>query len=165
MLITSKNKKIFFLPILLLTIATAVPFFNLLRGGLKFENSQKTFLTAFLVVPGVPVFSTDDFFEYVSFKALTQSGKSFDIKWQQLINDKYSSNFMQYVYLRHIFNTRKNYVPSKRSYVVWAMKSMICRHPEKFNLNGDKIVSVEYFVSRPFELNTVAEKMTAVCDE
>lgn len=160
------RQAILFAPLLVLTMLTTVPLINLIRGGLVFESSQKTKLTGFLVVPGVPVFSTDDFFEYVYFKGRTSSGKTIDIGWQQLIRPEYQNNFLFYVYMRHIFNTRKNGRRTKAPIINWAMKEWICQHPEKFNLApGESLLSAEYFVSYPLEAGKVKEHLRVSCHD
>lgn len=160
-MLTEKNQKYFFIPIFCLTFLTIIPLFNLILSGFHYEATQKTRLTPFMITPGVPVFSTDDFFEYVFFEAETQSGKIIQLKWQDLVDKRYENNFLYYVYLRHIFNSRTNANRSKDKIIMHALKSGVCsRH-----LSNEIISSVQYNVSFPLDPTKIKKSIRVRCDE
>jgi hypothetical protein len=159
---------LFFIPVLCLTLISVLPLYYLCLNKLQFENSQKTVFTAFFVQPAPPVFSTDDFFEFISFRIKTSNGEVKNISWQDLTPEKYEDNFLFYIYLRHTFNTRAYDKRPGSKKMIWreGLKFWICNREKQFQVDPqEKIVSAVYSVSYPFNKSEIKNEVEIVCDE
>lgn len=163
LVIKRSNRMFYFLPIIFLTLISVLPLYYLSINSFKFENEQKTKLTSFLVLPGIPVFSTDDFFEYINFEFQTTKGKNQSLDWQALTEDKYKDNFLYYIYLRHIFNSRN----LGRKNMLWtkALNFFICNQENKYNIHPpEKINKAKLKVSYPFEKEHARYELEVDCE-
>ena len=145
-----------------------MPLYYLLLNKLKYEKSQRTVFASLFILPAPPVFSTDDFFEYVSFKFKISNGEIKDLAWQDIVSENYKDNFLYYVYLRHTFNTRAYEATLGSKIKIWrkGIKFWICNRESQFQLAPtDRIVSVQYKVSVPFDKKKIKNEIEVDCNE
>lgn len=118
-----------------------------------------------MIQPGLPVFSDDGFFSFMSFYAQIESGDELSLPSHAGLNADERKSVLAMIVIRHSFNYRNFFDPAGTEKTVRAaLNYFFCRRAHQIEaLRGHDLLSMTVTYSGPLDPNTEISKFRTEC--